>query len=372
MIKIHTYENHPNGKFIFDRYLYLAALVLPFSPHDVLGKDQLKIDGKVVTADNFLEISSKKPRARRENYKNLMEKYELRDYSKDRTEQFKEDELLAAKVIYNDDRMLYDYLYVDSSIENPVLNREKLRKLMTVKMDELDDELNKLKENVISKKNELLNVVFRYHAFSGNPEAIKLLKAMDIFVCPYCNRQYTFTVSDKNGTSRAQFDHYLPKDKYPFFAVSLFNLVPCCGLCNLAKGDKEDFLYPYSEEMGNDVRFETKYLSDFRYLVGNKNAINGFDIKLNIVGNDLKDVYKKKVKKSIECLHLETLYNEHRDYILDLFQTNYIYSDAYVDILCRQFPDIFPSQNEVKKMMYLMNIDKEHWGERTIIRKRLV
>ncbi len=77
-------------------------------------------------------------------------------------------------------------------------------------------------------------------------------------------------------------------------------------------------------------------------------------------------MYKKKVKKSIECLHLETLYNEHRDYILDLFQTNYIYSDAYVDILCRQFPDIFPSQNEVKKMMYLMNIDKEHWGERTL------
>lgn len=35
----------------------------------------------------------------------------------------------------------------------------------------------------------------------------------------------------------AQFDHYLPKAKFPEFSVHSFNLVPCCGSCNGLKGE---------------------------------------------------------------------------------------------------------------------------------------
>jgi len=45
-------------------------------------------------------------------------------------------------------------------------------------------------------------------------------------ICPYCGI----------GAPR-QFDHYLPKDKYPEFSVHAYNLMPCCGTCNGKKSD---------------------------------------------------------------------------------------------------------------------------------------
>lgn len=45
--------------------------------------------------------------------------------------------------------------------------------------------------------------------------------------CPYCGI----------GAPR-QFDHYLPKAKFPEFSVHSYNLVPCCGSCNGLKGEK--------------------------------------------------------------------------------------------------------------------------------------
>lgn len=44
--------------------------------------------------------------------------------------------------------------------------------------------------------------------------------------CPYCGI----------GAPR-QFDHYLPKEKFPEFSVHAYNLVPCCGTCNGKKSD---------------------------------------------------------------------------------------------------------------------------------------
>ena len=45
-------------------------------------------------------------------------------------------------------------------------------------------------------------------------------------ICPYCGI----------GGPR-QFDHYLPKEKFPEYSVHSYNLVPCCGVCNGKKSD---------------------------------------------------------------------------------------------------------------------------------------
>jgi 5-methylcytosine-specific restriction endonuclease McrA len=45
-------------------------------------------------------------------------------------------------------------------------------------------------------------------------------------ICPYC------------GIGQpGQFDHYLPKEKFPEFSVHAYNLVPCCSVCNGKKSD---------------------------------------------------------------------------------------------------------------------------------------
>ena len=55
MIKIKPYYAHPAHKKILDRYLYLAALVLPFPPEAVIGDEKLTVDGKEITAETVLQ-----------------------------------------------------------------------------------------------------------------------------------------------------------------------------------------------------------------------------------------------------------------------------------------------------------------------------
>ena len=47
-------------------------------------------------------------------------------------------------------------------------------------------------------------------------------------VCPYCGKEW---IMSTNRTKR-QIDHFLPKRKYPFFALNFYNLIPSCDLCN--------------------------------------------------------------------------------------------------------------------------------------------
>lgn len=365
-------------KIILDRYLYMAAYVLPFAPEDVLDTDKLEIDGGIVMASNFMSKSEKAPRNRTAAYKKLLKKYRVKKPRRlkgnERERRLKRDQLLAAEVIQKENSELYQFLYSESlqdTCEPPRINRKNLRRLLTTKMDELDTDLQKIAQNSKHSK-DMLDVVFRYTAFSESADILKLLKDMNVSVCPYCNRQYTFTFSKDNKSSRPQLDHFYPKDKYPCFAVSFYNLIPSCALCNNAKSNSDiadknkRILYPYSDEMGDDVRFETRYESGFRYLFGNKNAIDEFKLILNPDNGNLDEQYRIKVKNAMEQFNLEELYQGHKDYVLNLFRKNYIFSDAYIEMLCREFPDILTSREEVKSLLYLMDIGKSHWGERVL------
>ena len=373
MIKIPTYIEHRKGKEIFDRYLYLMALILPFSHEDVLGDDVIEVDGEEYKAENFIKIAKKKPRERTAKYKRILKDYGIYEEVSEQEECFAQDQLLTAKIIRRASKDLYKYLYhvkVGSRYLKvaPAMNRENLRTLLTIKMDELIPELNNLPKLQKKKhQNDLLQYVFCYDKFSQHKKTVQLLMDMDVPVCPYCNRQYTFTVSGETGISRPQFDHYLPKSEYPYFAVSLLNLVPSCGLCNQSKSAKDEkVLYPYSDEMGEDVVFRTKTLTGFNYLLGDKNSIDDFEVLLEPVNKELKDEFLERLENSKKYFHLPELYNGHKDYILHLFRKNYVFSADYLELLCQQFPDMFSNKEDIKHLMYLMEIDKEHWGRNSL------
>lgn len=82
--------------------------------------------------------------------------------------------------------------------------------------------------------------IFRYS--NGYDSAIASFfmdkaELLEIKTCYYCETAYvnTYTTWD-NGKqeTRRQFDvdHFLPKDKCPLLALSLFNFVPSCQVCN--------------------------------------------------------------------------------------------------------------------------------------------
>jgi len=47
---------------------------------------------------------------------------------------------------------------------------------------------------------------------------------------------------------------FIPK-KYPLFALSLYNLIPACAVCNNIKGEHEISFHPYRDDCFEAVTF---------------------------------------------------------------------------------------------------------------------
>lgn len=79
---------------------------------------------------------------------------------------------------------------------------------------------------------------FDYDAFAKKGlgwGAYLLVKALDVRVCPYCQLHhvnYHLPETNQGFALRPPLDHYYPRTTYPYLAVSLSNLIPCCTQCN--------------------------------------------------------------------------------------------------------------------------------------------
>ena len=68
--------------------------------------------------------------------------------------------------------------------------------------------------------------------------------------CPYCNANPIQVVGNNNERSSSKLlfdlDHFYPKVEYPFLALSFYNHLPSCKICNQTyKGSKEFSIYSH-------------------------------------------------------------------------------------------------------------------------------
>ncbi len=238
----------------------------------------------------------------------------------------------------------------------------EVKKLLLGDKKYLEEIIEKVGKIENEKADELLNLVFRYDAFSKRSVVKQILKILKVDVCPYCNRQYTTTL-DK-GNVRAQLDHYFPKSKYPYLALSIYNLIPCCPNCNVAKSDKDTYekpiLYPYEDEFGNDVNFKIDFKHD-NYVRIMRGMSNEFDICIKTEKNAIKEI----VDQEKEIFHLSDLYNTHKDYVKDLLKNRYI-NEGRIPELKKMFPKLFADDEDVKSSLFMSDIHKENWGNRPL------
>lgn len=256
---------------------------------------------------------------------------------------------------------LFDYLYDG----NGTVKTDAVKELLLAdkkKMDELIDKFGSY--NCKSESDELLNNIFRYDRFSERVVVRKMLSKMGVTVCPYCNRSYIVTL--KKGKVRPQLDHYYPKAKYPYLALSLYNLIPSCGTCNQAKLDMdtkvEAILYPYKEEFGEKIVFATDIEDEDQFV----KCMTGKSDKWKVSIQNPEHILEKQVENQNNKLHLTELYNEHKDYIVDIFKSFHVNTEKRVEELLFQFPDIFSTKEEVRSLMFMNDIRKESWGKRPL------
>lgn len=198
---------------------------------------------------------------------------------------------------------------------------EKDKKQKEIIHKKLRDKLKKLSKEIVisSYSRELLKLkdIFDYDKL----ETIRheVMVAYNISVCPYCQRNYiTSYIDDIEEKTTADLDHFFPKSTYPYLALSLYNFVPSCQICNsrmkLAK-EAINVVYPFEEsfdELG--AKFKIKDNKDIDFFL--KSSETEFEVEISL-GN----VKPEKVKKSIDLFKLDKIYKvAHNKYIQDMLK----------------------------------------------------
>lgn len=138
-----------------------------------------------------------------------------------------------------------------------------------------------------------------------------LVNQLGITVCPYCNHNYIFTRDPENEKGRANLNHYYPKSENPYLALSFYNLIPCCKVCNSngIKGTQKIGVNPYEGGFENSYLFIVKNLAEF-FLSSDKETMVEF-VENKFYPQELSLDDKKGIEKNIEVFRLNELYSQH-------------------------------------------------------------
>lgn len=257
----------------------------------------------------------------------------------------------------------------NKQISDILLKNNTLEEILTASPSELFKMTSTICQEDVKKYKSEIETIFYYKGFYEwkKYNAYHLANNLQVNVCPYCNRQYTFTIIEKGtqkGQTRPEFDHFFSQSKYPYLTLSFYNLVPSCKICNSTfKGDKEwsldTHIHPYQEGFADSYKFSLKLNEgkgvDFFY--GKEEA---FDVTLKGKNNS-------RAKKNIEDLCLEPIYNKHKDYVREIIQKKVTYSDSYINGIFNQFEGtLFSSLSDVQKMVSGNYIAEEDLDKRVL------
>lgn len=133
---------------------------------------------------------------------------------------------------------------------------------------------------------------------------VKIVRECGISTCPYCNRDFINSRAEK--VSGAQLDHFYSRSAYPFFAVSLYNLVPVCGNCNRVKSASTKALVsPFDDtaDFVNGICF----------------SFSGGKIKLTGTGD---------FENNVKVMRLEEAYQIHDVDAIELIRKSKVYTNS--------------------------------------------
>jgi len=228
------------------------------------------------------------------------------------------------------------------------------------KVNALNGTTNDSKRKNIKTKIDL--ALFDIVAFNKMPYEVKSLsneisaffmnksKDLKINTCFYCNIDFVNAYTGKDGKSKNQYtlDHVLPKGKYPYFSLSLFNLIPSCYTCNSKLKKEKEFtindglilLSPSSK----------KYFFDQKIKFDLKINLENEDIDLNNIKPSLINMNNNKgLNEFIDIFQLRGRYDFHRNLAQEMVDKRKKYSDTQINEIAKM---LSVSENQVKKDVF--------------------
>lgn len=252
-----------------------------------------------------------------------------------------------------------------TAIIHPHLQYYQNRKTFNNLIDHITYQLN----NCLCIPGESINMKYKYkdmpyiihYSLIDKELRHEIMSSLGITTCPYCNRQYITSWSEENSDAKnttADLDHFYQKSIYPLFALSLFNFVPSCQICNSRmKGSSQMYtLYPYEEGFDDNLKFsldligeteEKKSKEQLQSWLGVHNKdITNLSLSLNFTddfeNNETIDpmqkaLFKLRAKGSIEQFKLKEVYDVHKFKALDVILKKRIFFEGaykeYMDAL---------------------------------------
>lgn len=226
------------------------------------------------------------------------------------------------------------------------LTKEEIKKILScdyTKLKDKNDKYSKFDINFwLAPKTEvnLLEKIFNYSSFRNYKKTIIngywLSEKLGIDCCPYCNRNYTSShqtfFKNINNESKEkhvfpEFDHFYPKEEYKLLAISFYNLIPSCNICNTHfKGGRNplDIFHPYKNVIDNHFSF-IGFPNDIATLYGAGHKIT-LDFEYSC-----DSITKEELIKSIEFFGIKDTYEKcHSNLIEDIIYKKLAFSERYI------------------------------------------
>ena len=220
------------------------------------------------------------------------------------------------------------------------------------------EELLIIKKKIGTKHNNIIKSFFNYDKGDKNTKLSKLQPKIStffetelkIYTCYFCNIEFInkFKISDGKSKNGCTLDHYLKKSDYPYLALSLYNLIPSCYVCNSkVKGkintkDTKKF-YNFSPSSKNfdfheKVKFKT-FMQNEHLQIEKKQ-----DFKL-LLKEDFSDNYKQY----IEVFQLNGRYEYHKYKVIEMIKKRKEYPDSRIAELAQLTKK---TQEEIKQDLF--------------------
>lgn len=216
---------------------------------------------------------------------------------------------------------------------------------------------------------DIVRKVFDYEGWfvanepSSYYSAYHLATYLGLRSCVYCNRTYTvsqFKIGSDGQIKkliRPQFDHWFPKENYPLLALSFFNLIPSCSICNSSvKGRKEfslsKYTHPYEDDIINSIVFSYSH------------NISIDSLKIEVSGINSDPVLEKKINNTLNDFFIEEMYNSHHPELRDLLDIKRAYSENYLKSLKESFPEAKLADDEIYRIAFGTEINSFNFHKR--------
>ena len=153
---------------------------------------------------------------------------------------------------------------------------------------------------------------------------------LDIHTCYYCNIDFinVFESKEKKTKSVYTIDHIKSKSFHPHLALSLYNLIPSCYICNSKLKRDEDIgdISPTSKQFDFDEKVK------FKTFMKNKNLQVKIEEDFELL---LKEDFSNTYDRYIEVFELDGRYSYHKYKVIEMINKRKDYPDSRISELAK-------------------------------------